>query len=103
MNEYIFYTCEGYTYPPIEGKEVENCQVIGIAEGQNINEAELTLLDNNSWIVECGFDVGNLIGKQIVNETLQVEIQNSKEQLEFLTNLLDKRQLQKYEEWLRDR
>lgn len=103
MNEYIFYTCEGYTYPPREGKEVENCQVLGRAEGQNINEAELTLLETNPWIEECGFDIENVIGKQIVNETLQMEIQHSKEKLEFLTNLLDKRQLQEYEEWLKDK
>lgn len=29
MNEYIFYTFEGYTYPPKEDKEGENCLVLG--------------------------------------------------------------------------
>ena len=103
MKEYIFYTCDGYTYPPREGKDVENCQVLGRSEGQNIIEAKRALLETNSWIEECGFNVENIFGKQIVNEILQTEILQSKEQLEFLTSLLDKRQLQEYEEWLNDK
>lgn len=103
MNEYIFYTHEGYTYPPKEDKEVENCQVLGIVEGQNVVEAEKTLFAENPWIEECGFDREDIIGKQIVNESLQMEFQQSIEQLDFLTNLLDKRQLQEYEKWLKEK
>ena len=37
MNEYIFYTTEGFTYPPIEGKDVENCQVLTEENKKDIN------------------------------------------------------------------
>ena len=43
MNEYIFYTAEGRTYPPLEGMDVENCQVLGYALGENPKEAMLQL------------------------------------------------------------
>ena len=39
MNEYIFYTCEGYTEPPAEGHVVENCQVLGRETGETAEEA----------------------------------------------------------------
>lgn len=103
MNEYIFYTCDGYTYPPREGKEVENSQVLGIAKGENITEARITLFKTNPWIEACGFVMDNVLGRQIINETLQLEIQQGKRKLDFLTNLLDKSQLQEFEEWLRNK
>ena len=42
MNEYIIYTLEGYTIAPNESIEVENCQVLGFANGSNIDEAVKT-------------------------------------------------------------
>lgn len=56
MNEYIFYTTEGYTCPPNEDKEVENCQVLGFAKGNNAREAKENLIKDNPWIIECGFN-----------------------------------------------
>ena len=56
MNEYIFYTTEGYTHPPNESKEVENCQVLGFATGNNAKEAKENLIRENPWIIECGFN-----------------------------------------------
>ena len=44
MNEYIFYTAEGLTYPPREDKEVENCQVLGRACGTSEIEARDNLI-----------------------------------------------------------
>ena len=44
MNEYIFYTTEGYTYPPKEDMEIENCQVLGRAYGETAKEAKVNLL-----------------------------------------------------------
>mgnify|MGYP006873045416 CR=1 FL=1 len=103
MNEYIFYTNEGFTYSPRDSKMVENCQVLGRSEGYDAAEAEKSLLEENPWIVECGFDMCKIIREQIVNESLQQEVQQNKRRLEFLTNLLDKRQLQEYEEWVKDK
>ena len=39
MNEYIFYTKERHTITPNENIEVENCQVLGCAFGNNKDEA----------------------------------------------------------------
>jgi len=36
MNEYIFYTNEGYTESPIEDMAVENCQMLGRVMSDNI-------------------------------------------------------------------
>ena len=100
MNEYIFYTCAGYTEPPLEGKEVENCQVLGRATGNTPKEAKELLIKNNPWIEECGFDLYDTICKQIVTDELIVEIENNRKQIEFLIDLLDKRQLEEFVNWL---
>ena len=50
MNEYIFYTNEGFTIPPHEEKEVENCQVLGRAFGDNEKNACDNLVKDNPWI-----------------------------------------------------
>ena len=68
MNEYIFYTCEGYTYPPKENKEVENCQVIGRAWDNNEQQAKKNLIKTQPWIEECGFDSNEFICKQLLTE-----------------------------------
>ncbi len=68
MNEYIFYTVEGYTYPPKEDKEVENCQVLGRAFGKNEKEAKTQLEEKSTWIKDCGFDINEAICKQILTE-----------------------------------
>ncbi len=47
MDEYIFYTGEGYCESPNENK-VENFQVLGFEKGQSKEEALCKLLENNS-------------------------------------------------------
>ena len=47
MNEYIFYTSEGYTKPPRQDKDVDNCQVLGRAFGDNEIIAKNNLLKDN--------------------------------------------------------
>ena len=68
MNEYIIYTTEGYTIAPNEDVEVENCQVLGCACGNNAAEAQDNLLKDNPWITEAGFDRAEFIVKQIVSD-----------------------------------
>ena len=65
MNEYIIYTAEGYTIAPNEGVEVENCQVLGCARGDNDIEATNNLLRDNPWIIEAGFDRSEFIVRQL--------------------------------------
>jgi hypothetical protein len=70
MKEYIFYTAEGRTYPPLEGMDVENCQVLGLAFGNSIEEAKVSLLADNPWIIKCGFDPGKIIHRQLVADDI---------------------------------
>ncbi len=75
MNEYIFYTSEGYTYPPREDIEIENCQVLGRANGKNVQEARNNLEKECKWIKECGFDMEKVISKQILTDENKQDIQ----------------------------
>lgn len=68
MNEYIFYTPEGYTSPPNEDMAVENCQLLGFARGLNKEEALEALIADNPWIEECGFEVCQIMGVQVIRE-----------------------------------
>ena len=74
MNEYIFYTTEGYTIAPNENIEVENCQVLGRAFGNNPKEAEENLLKENPWIVEAGFNPAEFFIKQLLTEEQHADI-----------------------------
>lgn len=65
MNEYIIYTTEGYTIAPNENVEVENCQVLGRALGNNPDEAKDNLLKDNPWIIKAGFVPTEFIIRQL--------------------------------------
>lgn len=67
MNEYIFYTTEGYTQPPRQDKDVNNCQVLGRAFGDNEIIAKKNLLKNNPWIEDYGYNPNKIVTLQIVN------------------------------------
>ena len=55
MEKYIFYTTEGFTQAP-DGEDIENCQLLGCAYGQDKQEAMDNLLTENPWIKERGFE-----------------------------------------------
>lgn len=65
MNEYIIYTTEGETIAPNTNVEVENCQVLGRANGMNEEEAKKNLLDENKWIANAGFSPKKFIIEKI--------------------------------------
>ncbi len=67
MNEYIFYTDEGYTAAPDRTAEVENCQVLGRAEGSSPGEALKNLLSENPWINDAGFDISRIYTGQLLS------------------------------------
>ena len=54
MAHFIFYTSEGSSEAP-DGEDVENCQMLGYAEGENANLALENLLRQNAWISEHGY------------------------------------------------
>ena len=66
MNEYIIFTTEGHTIAPNENVEVENCQMLGEACGNNPDEAKDNLLKENPWIAEAGFRRSEFIVRQLV-------------------------------------
>ena len=94
MAEYIFYTTEGFTQDP-KGDDVENCQLIGRAFGNNENEAKNNILKENPWIDEHGFNKEMLIGKELA------PCENADKQLSFLIELLGNKQLNEYTAWLK--
>lgn len=67
MNEYIFYTPEGYTIAPNENVCVENCQLLGTAKGKDKHEAKNNLLKDNSWIIEAGFNPNEFMIRQLAS------------------------------------
>ncbi|MHC4619923.1 MAG: hypothetical protein ACYTEQ_19425 [Planctomycetota bacterium] len=59
MKSYIFITTEGYTFQPgseaIEA-DIENCQVIGFAQGENEKRAFANMLKKNEYLLDTTFD-----------------------------------------------
>ena len=94
MAEYIFYTTEGFTQDQ-DGEEVENCQLIGRAFGNDENEAKNNLLKENPWLKEHSFDIEMFIGRELA------PCRNADKQLSFLIELLDDKQLGEYSTWLK--
>ena len=70
MNEFMFYTFEGTTYSPNESY-CENLQILGFETGKNLEEAKNRLLENNSWILEYGFNKEKILAKQILTEEVK--------------------------------
>ena len=66
MNEYIFYTTEGFTQAP-NGDDIENCQLLGRASGKDKYEALVNLLKYNPWIVERGYNPDNVIYAELAS------------------------------------
>ncbi len=75
MNEYIFYTVEGFSQSP-NGNELENFQILGFEIGKNEKLALKSLLQNNSWIKEEGFSIGEIRYNQIINTDTRRTVSN---------------------------
>jgi hypothetical protein len=61
MKKYIFITPEGTTISP-NGNDVENFQVIGtVYNAKNKDAALKTLLIQNDWIFDEGYNVAEFI------------------------------------------
>lgn len=74
MNEYIFYTSEGFTEPPDGNCEVDNCQMLGRANGVDAREARKKLLEENPWIEQAGFDPGKFFVKRLLTDEQRSDI-----------------------------
>ena len=94
MEKYIFYTTEGFTQAP-DGEDIENCQLLGCAYGQDKQEAMDNLLTENAWIKERGFEPRKAICAKLATT------HNAEDKLSFITGLLEERQLEEYSNWLK--
>ena len=69
MKNYIFYTSEGFTFQPeSEGVEpdIENCQILGWANGKTPQEAFKNLKGENDFLKETNFD--EVICQELANK-----------------------------------
>lgn len=67
MNEYMFYTFEGFTQSPNK-TDCENLQILGFEKAENLEIAKKCLLVNNDWILKYGFDTEKILSKKILTE-----------------------------------
>lgn len=67
MNEYMFYTFEGFTQSPNK-TDCENLQILGFEKAENLEVAKEHLLVNNDWISRYGFDTEKILSKKILTE-----------------------------------
>ena len=74
MNEYLFFTPEGQTVAPNADAEIENCQILGRAKGEDALEARENLLTDNKWIAEAHFDPAKFLFAQVLTEDQQADI-----------------------------
>ena len=68
MREYIFYTTEGFTQAP-DGEDIDNCQLLGCACGQDKHDALNNLLEDNPWIKDRGFEPCEVFCKELAATT----------------------------------
>lgn len=67
MNEYMFYTFEGFTQSQNK-TDCENLQILGFEKAENLEIAKSHLLANNEWILKYGFDKKKILSKRILTE-----------------------------------
>lgn len=78
MKSYIFLTTEGYTFQPgseVSEPDIENCQVIGFANGSDTKEAFLALINENSYLLKTNF-----------NELICYELRNSNKEYFYMND-----------------
>jgi hypothetical protein len=59
MKSYVFITTEGYTFQPESQSvepDIENCQVIGLVQGIDANQAFENSIRENDYLLETSFD-----------------------------------------------
>lgn len=65
MKEYLFYSPEGECISP-SGRDIENFQVLGFANGETTCAALSSLLQSNPWIRELGYKLEEIICVEVV-------------------------------------
>ncbi len=73
MNEYMFYTAEGFSQSPNE-TDCENLQILGFEKAESLEIAKKQLLENNDWILKYGFNADKILSKKILTEKTEASI-----------------------------
>ena len=69
MKNYIFYTSEGFTFQPESESiepDIENCQILGWADGKTPQEAFENLKEENDFLKETNFN--EVICQELANK-----------------------------------
>ena len=74
MNEYLIYTQQGITEAPKFDIDVNNCQVLGRATGENLLDAIDQLFLENIWIENAGFKKSECMGVQLLTSSQKEDI-----------------------------
>ena len=69
MKKYLFYTTDGFTQD-IDGKEIENCQLLGTSCGENITIAYKNFLNENNYIKDYNYN--HIMAYEINGEAINV-------------------------------
>ena len=69
MKKYLFYTTSGFTQDD-NLKEIENCQILGSADGLDEISAYENLMKANSYLKEYQYDV--VFAQEIVGKPLSI-------------------------------
>lgn len=72
MNEYLIYTSGGFCQDP-SGNDIDNCQVLGRAEGEDGTEAIDNLLFKNPWIIDSGYQREDFMVVRVYKESSQCD------------------------------
>lgn len=73
MNQYLFYTAEGFTQSP-NGEACENMQVLGTAKGIDSVDAMYNLLAENEWIEASGFSKEEVKCVQLLTDVNRADV-----------------------------
>ena len=83
MKSFIFITNEGHTYQPnsvFSQPDIENCQVVGFGNGENMDEAFKTMLKEEKYLLDTAF-----------NEIVGIEIKGEEKKYYFLSDFKSRR------------
>ena len=79
--EYLIYTTEGATIAPNDEVQIENCQLLGRAIGEDLSEAVDNMFEEQKWLKLAGFNPDECFGAQIITNNQKEDL---KELLDFL-------------------
>lgn len=66
---YVFYTTDGYT-EDMNNKSIENCQILGFANGNNIKVAYNNFLLENSYL--RNYTYNNVLALEVKGTSVEI-------------------------------